>query len=72
MERMIGLILIVGVVWAGIEYYTKGEQAFGGVFASGEASADAEQPWAGERAGAKLRAGHAERGERMERALGEE
>ena len=70
MERMIGLILIVGVVWAGIEYYTKGEQAFGGIFASSEAPAEA-QPWAGERAGAKLRAGHAERADRMQRALGE-
>jgi hypothetical protein len=72
MERMFGLLIILGVLWAGIEFYTKGDQAFGGMFASIDAPAAAEDaPWAGERAGARLRGGHDERGDRMERALGE-
>lgn len=72
MERMFGLFLILAILGVGIEFYTKGDQAFGGLFASADAPAAAEDaPWAGERAGERLRGGHEERGERMERALGE-
>jgi hypothetical protein len=39
MERMIGLILIVTAIWVGVEFYTEGDQAFGGIFASGDAPA---------------------------------
>ncbi len=72
MERWIGIILILCAIWVGIEFYTEGEQAFGGILASGSSEpAAGDQPWAGERAGNRLRSGHEERGERMGRALGE-
>jgi hypothetical protein len=71
MERWIGILLIVGAVWAGIEYYTKGEQAFGGVFASGATAPAEAESWAGARAGSKLERAHAERDAAMHRALGE-
>ena len=71
MERWFGLLLILGVLYAGIELYTKGDQAFGGVFASSDAPAQESEPWAGERAGARLSGGHEQRSEQMGRALGE-
>jgi hypothetical protein len=71
MERWIGILLIACAVWIGIEYYMEGEQAFGGLFASDSAEPAPDEPWAGERAGNKLRSAHEERGERMGRALGE-
>jgi hypothetical protein len=72
MERVFGLLVIMAVLYAGIELYTKGDRAFGGLLASGDAPAAEEyEPWAGERAGERLRGGHEERAERMGRALGE-
>jgi hypothetical protein len=72
MERVFGLLVIVAILFVGVELYTKGDQAFGGTFASADAPAAADDPsWAGDRAGARLRDGHDERAERMERALGE-
>jgi hypothetical protein len=69
---MIGIILIVCAIWVGIQLYTEGEQAFGGLFASESSEpAEADTTWAGERAGNKLRSGHEERDQRMGRALGE-
>jgi hypothetical protein len=80
MERMIGLILIVTAIWVGVEFYTEGDQAFGGIFASESSSsassggyddgaAPAEGTWAGERAGHKLERMHAERAQRMKERL---
>jgi hypothetical protein len=72
MERWIGIILIVLAAWAGVEYYTKGADAFGGIFASGDAApAGGEESWAGERAGRRLERTHAERDQYMKHALGE-
>lgn len=34
MGRVFGILLIVLGIWVGLEYYTKGSQAFGGAFAS--------------------------------------
>lgn len=42
MERMIGLILIITAIWIGVELYSEGDQAFGGIFASDESAAEAE------------------------------
>jgi hypothetical protein len=39
MERMIGLLLIISAIWIGVEFYTEGDQAFGGIFASDDAPA---------------------------------
>jgi hypothetical protein len=61
MERWIGILLIVAAIWAGLEYYSKGEAAFGGLFASGDAPAAAEKAWAGERAATKWRSTTADR-----------
>jgi hypothetical protein len=72
MERVFGLFVILAALYAGIELYTKGNQAFGGIFASSDAQAEETyEPWAGDRAGERLRGGHEERSERMGRALGE-
>jgi hypothetical protein len=72
MERWIGIVLIVLAAWVGIELYTKGSDAFGGILASSDAApASGDESWAGDRAGRRLESSHAERGEHMERALGE-
>lgn len=68
MQKVFGLLLIVGMIWIGVEVMTKGDDAFGGVFAEEGASDDR---WAGERAGDALSGAHDDRGDRMARALGE-
>jgi len=70
MQKVFGLLVIVGMIWIGVEVMTKGDAAFGGMFASGEPAAE-DKPWAGERAGDRLSSGHDERAERMANALGE-
>ena len=58
MEKMIGIILIAAGVWVGVEYFTEGDQMFGGIFASEEsapassddgAAARRDHDWAGSR-----------------------
>jgi hypothetical protein len=69
MQKVFGILIIVVLVWAGIEYYTKGEAAFGGIFASGEAVAQRDVPLPGERAALRLRGEANDRFDRMEHTI---
>jgi hypothetical protein len=68
MQKVFGILLIVGLVWAGIEFMTKGDAAFGGLLASGSATA-ADTAVPGQRAGERLRREADARFDRMERTI---
>jgi hypothetical protein len=83
MERMIGLILIVTAIWVGVEFYTEGDQAFGGIFASADSSEPAapaasgpsraqtgEADWAGSRVKASVTKMHVDRAQRIKDRVG--
>jgi hypothetical protein len=72
MGKAIVILMIVLGIWIGLEVFTKGtDQAFGGVFASGDAAsrAPAEAPLKRIRASAQRSAD--EVGARIERGIGE-
>lgn len=70
MQKAFGLLFIVVLIWAGMEWYTKGEAAFGGIFADGEIhSEDVKMP--GQAAGERLRAESEHRFDRMQRTISE-
>lgn len=65
MQKVFGILLIVGLVWAGVEFLTKGDAAFGGLFTKGEPThVEGELP--GQRAGERLRAESDARFDRMQ------
>ena len=83
MEKMIGIILIAAGVWVGVEYFTEGDQMFGGIFASEESSSSAssddgeeaaaaprEHDWAGSRVKHSVTKMHTDRAARMKERLG--
>ena len=76
MAKAIGLLLIVGLVWVGVEVMTQGvDGAFGGAFAELQGREPAADPddheWAGERARDSVMRASAESEERRKRMLGE-
>ena len=84
MEKMIGIILIAAGVWVGVEYFTEGDQMFGGIFASeesgssassassddGEEAAPREHDWAGSRVKHSVTKMHTDRAARIKERLG--
>ena len=71
MGRLIALCLIVAVVWAAAELYTKGvDGAFGGALASSESLQHAESR--SQRAANAFQRGYDASGNRVDRALGDE
>ena len=68
MQKVFGILLVVVFVWAGVEYFTKGDAAFGGLFASGEPQ---EVGVPGQRAAERLRAEGDARFDRMQRTISE-
>jgi hypothetical protein len=76
MGKVFGLLLIVALVWVGLEFYTEGpSRAFGGVFASfapaGSSGSDEESLSVPQRAGASVARAHRDADERRERMLKE-
>ena len=70
MQKVFGILMIVGLVWAGVEYATKGDAAFGGLLGGDpEAAETAALP--GQAAGERLRAESDARFDRMERTISE-
>ncbi len=72
MGRIFGLLMIVGLVWIGLEIYSEGvENAFGGILASGSAddSTAGRRLSAPERAGRALQRAHEERAQRFDRLV---
>jgi hypothetical protein len=68
MGKIIGILFLCLGVWAGMEVYLEGTQnAFGGIFASGEAPRDERST--PQRAGDAVGRAHEEGRERLERAL---
>jgi hypothetical protein len=67
MQKVFGILVIVGLVWAGVEFMTKGDAAFGGLLASGEPHAEVSMP--GQAAGERLRGEADARFDRMERTI---
>ena len=81
MEKMIGIILIAAGVWVGVEYFTEGDQMFGGIFASeesapsygsddGDEAAPRENDWAGSRVKHSVTKMHTDRAARIKERLG--
>ena len=81
MEKMIGIILIAAGVWVGVEYFTEGDQMFGGIFASeesasasssdeGDEAAPGEHDWAGSRVKHSVTKMHTDRAQRIKERLG--
>ena len=80
MEKMIGIILIVAGIWVGVEYFTEGDQMFGGIFASDESAAsygsgdgDEAAPandWAGARVKHSVTRMHTDRAARLKERVG--
>ena len=81
MEKMIGIILIAAGVWVGVEYFTEGDQMFGGIFASEESASSAssddggeaaprEHDWAGSRVKHSVTKMHTDRAARIKERLG--
>jgi hypothetical protein len=83
MEKMIGIILIAAGVWVGVEYFTEGDQMFGGIFASEESASSAssddadeaaaaprEHDWAGSRVKQSVTKMHTDRAQRIKERLG--
>jgi hypothetical protein len=69
MSKAIGILLILGLVWVGIEVYTEGTAgAFGGLFAGVGESAAAGGPVT-QRAARKWVRAHEEGEDRVDRAL---
>ena len=75
MGRIVGVLLTVLAIWAGVEVYTKGtDGAFGGAFAflgSAESADRAERRSPSQRAREAVNAAHAEAAERRERMMRE-
>jgi hypothetical protein len=77
MGKVFGILLIVGLVWIGLELYTEGpSRAFGGALAflepAGSAASSGEPtPTLPQRAGAAVARAHREADERRERMLQE-
>lgn len=69
MQKVFGILMIVGLVWAGIEFATKGDAAFGGLL--GGSATELETALPGQAAGERLRAEADARFERMERTISE-
>ncbi len=71
MGKTFGILMIVGLVWVGLEVYTEGTHgAFGGIFASfigAEAPSEEETLSTPRRAGRAMQRAHEERGERFDR-----
>ena len=71
MGKVIGLLITVVGIWAGVEIATHGvDGAFDGAFA-GENASSAERITTPQRAGRAVEAAHAESEERRARMLGE-
>ena len=80
MEKMIGIILIAAGVWVGVEYFTEGDQMFGGIFASEDSApasassddqaAPREHDWAGSRVKQSVTKMHTDRAARIKERLG--
>ena len=75
MSKAFGILLIVGMIWIGLELFTEGpSRAFGGAFASFLApDADPNEPALStpQRAGAAVERAHRVNDERRERMLQE-
>lgn len=75
MAKAFGVLLIVALIWIGLEFYLEGPaRAFGGVFASsmGQTSdPDEEDLSTPKRLGADVERAHRESDERRDRALAE-
>jgi len=69
MQKVFGILMIVGLVWAGVEFATKGDAAFGGLLGGDAAEMEATLP--GQAAGERLRAEGNARFDRMERTISE-
>lgn len=69
MQKVFGILLIFALVWAGVEYATKGDDAFSGLL--GESVAEQEFSLPGQAAGERLQAASDSRFERMERTISE-
>jgi hypothetical protein len=67
MQKVFGILMIVGLVWAGVEFATKGDAAFGGLL-GGEAT-EAEVGLPGQAAGERLRSESDARFDRMQRTI---
>jgi hypothetical protein len=75
MGKVFGILLIVGLVWIGLELYTEGpSRAFGGAFASFAGKSipnDDPELSTPQRAGASVARAHHEADERRDRMLQE-
>jgi hypothetical protein len=76
MGKVLGILLIVGLIWVGLEIYTEGaERAFGGLLASPTArqapAEEGEHMTLPQRARADVEGALREEAERRERLLGE-
>lgn len=75
MSKVFGILLVVGMIWIGLELYTEGpSRAFGGVFASflaPDADPDEVALSTPQRAGASVARARQAEDERRERMLGE-
>lgn len=69
MAKACGILMIVGLIWIGLEVFTEGTRgAFGGIFAElGVVDDDDRTP--PQRAGAALKRAHEKRGERYDRVF---
>ena len=69
MQKVFGILIIVVLVWAGVEFVTKGDAAFGGLFSDGGPARESALP--GQQAGERLRAESDARFDRMQRTISE-
>jgi len=74
MQKVFGILMIFGLLYAGIEYSTKGDAAFSGLLGGSDIEGtETEQKFAlpGQAAGERLQAESDARFERMERTISE-
>ncbi len=70
MQKVFGILMVMALLWAGIEYATKGDAAFGGLLGGTEV-APSKIALPGQLAGERLRRESDDRFERMERTISE-
>ncbi len=74
MQKVFGILMIFGLLYAGVEYATKGDAAFSGLLGGSDVEGtESEQKFAlpGQAAGERLRGESDARFERMERTISE-
>ncbi len=68
MQKVFGILMVMALLWAGIEYATKGDAAFGGLLGESEVAQE-KVALPGQLAGERLRREADDRFDRMERTI---